>query len=126
MSQSYVSAKRIGEAQHNKAEKQAAGPIPQVSPQESLQVSPPEGANPVISNGYSTAHAIDLERRYDWNGLVEYGKAWTLTDPNSATAWAIISVGYFKLNRPDLSLGPGKSSVALDPKNPHAPGSGWE
>jgi tetratricopeptide (TPR) repeat protein len=119
-SQSYVSAKRIGEAQHNTADKHPTGLVPQVSPQKSPQVSPPERSNPATTNGYSTAHAIALERRHNWNGLVEYGKAWTRDDPNNATAWAILSVGYFKLNRPDLALGPGKRSVALDPKNPHA------
>lgn len=114
-SQSYVSAKRIGEARH-KVEKHATSPIPQVSP----RVSPQERANQSTTNGYSTAHAIDLERRHDWKGLVEYGRAWTRHDPNNATAWGILSVGYFKLNRPELALGPGKRSLALDPKNPHA------
>lgn len=70
----------------------------------------------VPSYAYSLADVQALERKQDWNGLLQYGQAWTKAEPNNANAWAAVSVAYFFLDRPDLALEPTKKGVELAPR----------
>lgn len=112
-SQSYVSAKRIGAASHNAV----AQPQTDVGPQTSTNAG--TGPPTTETRGFSTAHAIAFEQRGDWNGLVQYGKAWTQTEPNNPVAWGIIAIGYGKLRRFELALGPARHATELAPGDWH-------
>jgi len=69
---------------------------------------------------YSLAEVQALERKQDWNALLQYGQAWTKAEPNNSNAWAAVSVAYFFLNKPDLALEPTKRGVELAPREPGA------
>ena len=53
-----------------------------------------------------------------WNVLVLYASEWTRKDPNNATAWYELSVGYANLRQVDEAFDAATKAVQLSPGNP--------
>jgi len=53
-----------------------------------------------------------------WNVLVLYASEWTRKDPNNATAWYELSVGYANLRQVDEAFDAATKAVELSPGNP--------
>lgn len=65
---------------------------------------------------YSPGGANAYVRAQNWNGLVQYSRAWTAAEANSATAWYYLGTAYFMgLHRPADAVGPLQKAVALNP-----------
>jgi tetratricopeptide (TPR) repeat protein len=53
-----------------------------------------------------------------WNVLVLYASEWTRKDPNNATAWYELSVGYANLRQVEEAFDAATKAVQLSPENP--------
>ena len=72
------------------------------------QVGPPDTADWV-------AAARDLERRSDWRGLLDLGRAWTQADTDNALAWFTLGRAYRGLERQAEAIEAYQQSLRLDP-----------
>jgi tetratricopeptide (TPR) repeat protein len=66
------------------------------------------------------AHAKDLERRKDWQGLLDWGGHWTRAEPASATAWFVLGRAYGKLRRYPEAIAAYRQDLAIEPGDIYA------
>jgi tetratricopeptide (TPR) repeat protein len=64
--------------------------------------------------------AITLERRNDWNGLLELGRQWTQAEPRNATAWFVLGRALGALNRYLEAIAAYRRDLDLDPGDVYA------
>ena len=60
----------------------------------------------------------ELKKAGNWNVLVLYASEWTRKEPNNATAWNELSIGYGKLRQLDDALEAATKAVQLAPEDP--------
>jgi tetratricopeptide (TPR) repeat protein len=73
----------------------------------------PGGQNPALENTVQ-----QLKNDGKWNVLVLYASEWTRKDPNNATAWYELSVGYANLRQVEEAFDAATKAVQLSPVNP--------
>ena len=66
------------------------------------------------------ARATDLERRGDWQGLLDWGRRWTRSEPGSATAWFVLARAYGKLQRYPEAIAAYRLDLRIEPRDVHA------
>jgi tetratricopeptide (TPR) repeat protein len=102
----------------------AAAPSPaQSAPPTSLAGEQPlvkttsDGANHGSPEMTLEASVLQLKNDGKWNVLVPYASEWTRKEPNNATAWNELSVGYAKLRQFNDALDAATKAVQLSPGN---------
>lgn len=110
-------------------------PVPQsiaaAAPASRKPASPPKsraGDQAVVTNPIRSANQDDaataletkvqeLEKAGNWNVLVLYASEWTRKEPNNATAWTQLSIGYAQLRQLADALDAATKAVQLAPED---------
>ena len=95
----------------------SASPVPSGSEQALVQ-STDSGTDPDGQNPAFETTVQQLKNDGKWNVLVLYASEWTRKDPNNATAWYELSVGYANLRQVDEAFDAATKAVQLSPGNP--------
>ncbi len=66
------------------------------------------------------AHALELEKRGDWRGLLEWGLLWTRSESDNALAWFVLGRAYRALNRYPEAIGAYQQNLRIEPGDVHA------
>jgi cytochrome c-type biogenesis protein CcmH/NrfG len=59
----------------------------------------------------------DLSEMNDWNGLLDWCRKQTQSEPENADAWNNLGVTYFRLNRPNAAVEAFRQAIQIDPEN---------
>ncbi len=78
-----------------------------------LLFAPP--AAPAGDGEFGLARAVELERRGDWSGLLDWGQQWTRAEPGNAQAWFVLGRAWGKLKRPAEAIAAYRRNLALAP-----------
>jgi tetratricopeptide (TPR) repeat protein len=61
--------------------------------------------------------AIALETTKDWQGLLEWCRNWTKSEPENAMAWFGLGIAYARLSRYDDAIEAFRQALSIDPKD---------
>jgi tetratricopeptide (TPR) repeat protein len=62
-------------------------------------------------------HAIALEKLKDWQGMLDWCRKWTKSDPLNDFAWFCLGVAYENLNRYNDAIDTYRQALRIDPEN---------
>jgi tetratricopeptide (TPR) repeat protein len=62
--------------------------------------------------------AIALETAKDWQGLLEWSRKWTTSEPEEVTAWYALGLAYDNLNRYDDAIEAYRQAIRINPRLP--------
>ncbi len=65
-------------------------------------------------------HARGLDRRKDWQGLLDWCRKWTNSEPENAYAWTSLGFAYDNLDRYNDALEAHRHAISIDPENAYA------
>jgi len=60
--------------------------------------------------------ALALEIMKDWQGLIDWCKKWTESDPEYAGAWGVLAIAYNELNRYNDAIEAYRQALRIDPE----------
>lgn len=70
-------------------------------------------------NAVAQQFSMDGTKHYvqsnDWNGLLNYGQAWTQAQPNNAEAWVVVGTARYNMNQFTEAIDAEKRATLLDP-----------
>lgn len=78
----------------------------------------PQVATPEDHAQYFGTKVQELKSAGNWNVLVLYASEWTRKQPESATAWKELSIGYSNMRQFDDALHAGTKAAQLAPQDP--------
>ena len=64
--------------------------------------------------------AIILEQKKDWQGMLDWCRKWTKSEPKNAEAWYVLGVTYVHLKRHNDASEAYRQTVRINPKHVHA------
>ncbi len=64
--------------------------------------------------------AIALETAKDWQGLLEWSRKWTTSEPEEVTAWYALGLAYDNLNRYDDAIEAFRQALSIQPEHINA------
>lgn len=114
--------------QENDSARQPRVSVAPPSAERSSSARPVKGAQPVAGSASGGANQDDLRPSLEamvqqskdagnWNVLVFYASEWTRKQPDNATAWNELSIGYANLRQFDAALGAVEKAVGLSPQD---------
>jgi hypothetical protein len=59
--------------------------------------------------------SVALEKLKDWQGLIDWCRKWTKSQPENANAWQGLGIGYGRLNRYDVSIEAFRQAIRINP-----------
>jgi len=61
--------------------------------------------------------AIAMERMQDWQGLLDWCRKWTKSEPKDATAWSSLGFAYINLNRDNDAIEAFRQALRINPED---------
>jgi tetratricopeptide (TPR) repeat protein len=65
-------------------------------------------------------HAVDLEDRKDWKGMLNWCRKWAKSDPNNFKAWFGLGAAYANIDKHDDAIEAYLRALSIDPETANA------